>query len=219
MLKATGIDPKIHEYLLAHRSPDDAILEELRLETEHTTGPYAQMQISPEQGTFLGLLIAAIGARRVLEIGTFTGYSALCMARALPADGTLITCDRSEEWTGMARRYWQRAGVRDRIDLRLGAAADTLRTLPHEPAFDLAFIDADKKGYPLYFEECLARLRPNGIVVFDNAFLLGAVVDPANQSEDTLAIRRTNALVAADPRVEAVTIAVADGLLLARKRA
>jgi caffeoyl-CoA O-methyltransferase len=176
------------------------------------------MQIAPEQGTFMTMLARAIGARRAIELGTFTGYSAICIARALPQDGNLLCCDVSEEWTAMARRYWRRAGLDDRIELRLGPALETLRALPRAPEIDLVFIDADKPGYVAYYEELVPRLRPNGLIVFDNVLWSGSVADPAAQDDNTRALRELADHVCADTRVEAVMLAVADGLLLARKR-
>lgn len=217
MSKYTCVDAALHDYQLAHRTPDDAILRELRRETEEKTGPRAGMQIAAEQGTFLGLLVAAIGARQVIEIGTFTGYSALCMARALPPEGRLIACDVSEEYTVIARRYWKKAGVSDRIDLRLGPAAETLRSLPEDEVFDFGFIDADKEGYPIYYEEILSRLRPGGLIALDNVFWGGSVANPENREPSTLAIREINERVASDARVQSVMLAVSDGLTLARK--
>lgn len=217
MSKYTCVDAALHDYQLAHRTPDDAILRELRRETEERTGPRAGMQIAAEQGTFLGLLVAAIGARQVIEIGTFTGYSALCMARALPPEGRLIACDVSEEYTVIARRYWKKAGVSDRIDLRLGPAAETLRSLPEDEVFDFGFIDADKEGYPIYYEEILSRLRPGGLIALDNVFWGGSVANPENREPSTLAIREINERVASDARVQSVMLAVSDGLTLARK--
>ncbi len=217
MSKYTCVDAALHDYQLAHRTPDDAILRELRRETEERTGPRAGMQIAAEQGTFLGLLVAAIGARQVIEIGTFTGYSALCMARALPPEGRLIACDVSEEYTVIARRYWKKAGVSDRIDLRLGPAAETLRSLPDSEVFDFGFIDADKEGYPIYYEEILSRLRPGGLIALDNVFWGGSVANPENREPSTLAIREINERVASDARVQSVMLAVSDGLTLARK--
>lgn len=217
MSKYTCVDAALHDYQLAHRTPDDAILRELRRETEERTGPRAGMQIAAEQGTFLGLLVAAIGARQVIEIGTFTGYSALCMARALPPEGRLIACDVSEEYTVIARRYWKKAGVSDRIDLRLGPGAETLRSLPEDEVFDFGFIDADKEGYPIYYEEILSRLRPGGLIALDNVFWGGSVANPENREPSTLAIREINERVASDARVQSVMLAVSDGLTLARK--
>ena len=145
--KFTALTPALHDYLVAHSGPPDELLERLAAETESATDR-AIMQIAPEQGALMGLLCRAIGARRALELGTFTGYSAICVARALPADGTLIACDVSEEWTDIARRYWDEAGLADRIELRLGPASDTLAALEGSEPFDFAFIDADKTGYP-----------------------------------------------------------------------
>jgi len=218
-MKATGVEPAISEYLAAHRSADDALAEELRRETVERFRAQSRMLISAEQATLLRILVASSGARRALEVGTFTGYSALHVARALPADGLLIACDVSEEFTAVGRRYWARAGVEKRIDLRLGPAADTLRALPDEPALDFVFIDADKSNYHLYYEEALRRLRPSGLIAIDNTLWSGRVLaeSPADDA-DTLAIRKLNDFVASDPRVEAVLLAVGDGLMLARRR-
>ena len=216
--KVLPLDAALHAYLSAHRTPDDALLRELREETERRLGDQARMQIAPEQGTFLRMLVSAIGARRAVEVGTFTGYSALSIARGLASGGRLLCCDVSEEWTTMARRYWERAGVADRIELRIAPAADTLRAMPAEPVFDFAFIDADKAGYPVYYEEILRRLRPGGLIAVDNVLWGGAVVRADAQDADTNAIRRFNDLVVADDRVESVMLGVADGLTLVRKR-
>jgi caffeoyl-CoA O-methyltransferase len=217
MSKFISVDQALHSYILEHRSPDDDVLRALQDETGRL-GDRAKMQIAPDQGTFLRLLVAAIGARRAIEVGTFTGMSAICIARGLGAAGRLLCCDVSEEWTAIARRYWARAGVADRIELRLGPAADTLRSLPPEPAFDFGFIDADKAGYPVYYEEILKRLRPGGLITVDNVLWSGDVVLADKQDEDTQAIRRFNELVAADTRVDSVILPLADGLTLARKR-
>ena len=218
MAKATGFDEQLHAYLAAHRTPDDEILEALREETAKL-GPLARMQIAAEQGTFLGLLVAAIGAHQVLEVGTFTGYSALCMARGLPSEGRLLACDISTEWTAIGRRYWQKAGVADRIELVIGPAIDTLRALPREERFDLAFVDADKSGYHDYYEEILPRLRSGGLIAVDNVLWGGRVLGDADseRSDDTRAIRAFNDHVAADRRVQSVMIGISDGLTLARK--
>ncbi len=218
MPKFTPLDDRLYDYMLAHRSREDPILAELRSETRETLGRLAIMQVAPEQGAFLELLVAATGASQVVEVGTFTGYSALCMARALPPGGRLLCCDVSEEWTAIARRYWQKAGVADRVELRLGPAAETLRGLPEGEWVDLAFIDADKPNYLAYYEELLARLRPGGLILLDNVLWFGAVLNPDDTSENTVAIRAVNDFVAGDERVEAVMLAVADGLTLARKR-
>ena len=211
----TAVDDSLFAYLLAHRSPDDALLRDLQAETAgHTQG---RMQIAPDQGTLLRVLVGALGVKRAIEIGTFTGMSSICIARGLPPGGRLLCCDVSQEFTSIARRYWERAGLLDRIELRIGPALETLRALPREPGFEFAFIDADKTSYAEYYEELLPRLRVAGLIAVDNVLWHGAVVDPTAQDADTQAIRRFNDRVAADPRVESVMIAVADGLTLARK--
>ncbi len=216
--KSFFLSPEMHDYLVAHGTPPDPVLRELIEETRRL-GPVALMQIPPEQGALLTLLTRAVGARRVLEVGTFTGYSALCLARGLPEDGRLLACDVSDEWTAIARRYWEKAGVADRIELRLGPATETLRALPEDPVFDLAFLDADKESYPTYYEEILGRLRPNGLLLVDNVLWMGRVIDPAADDPHTSHIRAFNDRVAGDARVERVMLAVADGLTLIRKRA
>ncbi len=218
MAKATGLDPTLHGYLIEHRSADDAVLEALREETRAATGRRAGMQVAPEQGTFLRILVAAIGARRAVEVGTFTGYSALSIARGLPEDGRLLCCDVSEAWTAIALRYWEKAGIADRIELRLGPAADTLRSLPDEEVFDFAFIDADKTGYRTYYDEILRRLRPGGLIAIDNVLWGGAIVDAGIQDENTVALRELNDFIPTDPRVDSVMLALSDGLTLVRKR-
>lgn len=216
-IKSLGVSPEVHEYLVLHGTPPDNVQRELIEETRRLGG-ISMMQVAPEQGAFLTLFARAIGARRAIEVGTFTGYSSLCIARGLAAGGKLVTCDVSDEWTLVARRYWEKAGVADRIELRLGPGAETLRALPAEPVFDLGFIDADKGGYPVYYEEILARLRPNGVILVDNVLWTGRVADGSAQDEMTVAIRRFNDQVAADPRVECVMVPIADGLTLLRKR-
>ncbi len=217
MAKYTPVTEALHEYMLAHRTQDDPLLEELRRETREKFGRASGMQIAAEQGTFLAMLVSLMGAKRVLEVGTFTGYSSLCMARALPHDGLLIACDVSGEFTAMARRYWEKAGVADRIELRLGPAVETLSAMPPEPVFDLAFVDADKPSYPVYYEQILERLRPGGLLAIDNVFWSGQVVRPEDQSESTVALRETNDRIADDERVQSVMLAVSDGLTLVRK--
>jgi caffeoyl-CoA O-methyltransferase len=216
MSKFVSLDDSLYAYLAAHRTADDAVLEELQAETARL-GDSAVMQISPDQGTFLSLLVAAIGARRALEIGTFTGMSALRIARALPPDGKLLACDVSAEWTAIGRKYWHKAGVADRIELVLGPASETLRALPAEPAFDFAFLDADKTGYLGYYEQVLPRLRPNGLLAVDNVLWSGRVIRDSEQDEDTRALRAFNDRVAADRRVQSVMVPIADGLTLIRK--
>jgi caffeoyl-CoA O-methyltransferase len=215
--KSFHLTPEIHAYLVAHGTPPDPVLRDLAEETTRL-GPIAMMQIAPEQGAFMMLLARAIGAKRAVEVGTFTGYSALCIARGLPEEGQLLACDVSEEWTAIARRYWERAGVTKKIELRLGPAGSTLRALPLEPRFDLGFIDADKPSYPSYYEEILLRLRPGGLILVDNVLWFGRVADPAADDDQTRAIRAFNDAVAADPRVDCVMLAVSDGLTILRKR-
>jgi len=214
--KFLTLDAKLYDYMVAHGHNDDPVLYELGKETQEL-GRRARMQIAPEQGRLMTLIASAIGARRAIEVGTFTGYSAICIARALPPDGSLLCCDVSEEWTSIARRYWEQAGVADRITLKLAPAVDTLRALPMQQVFDFAFIDADKSGYLNYYEEILRRTRPGGLILADNVLRGGAVIDPARDDEDTRAIRAFNDFVVADQRVEMVMVSVADGLTIARK--
>ncbi|WP_406725450.1 class I SAM-dependent methyltransferase [Streptomyces sp. GD-15H] len=215
-----SLDERLHDYVRAVSLRDDDVLRDLRAETAGMPMLRAMLAL-PEEAQFLALLVRLTGARDVLEVGTFTGYSSLCMARALPADGTLVTCDNSERWTRIATRYWQRAGVADRIVLRLADAGETLDRLVAERgtgSFDLAFIDADKANYPRYYEQCLTLLRPGGLVVVDNTLFFGRVADPAAQDADTRAIRELNARLRDDDRVEISLLTVADGLTLAHKR-
>jgi len=214
--KFTALTPALYEYLLAHNPSQDEALRALEVETA-ALGPISMMQIAREQGAFLTLLARLLGARQAVEIGTFTGYSAISIARGLAPGGRLLCCDVSEEWTAIARRYWARAGVADRIELRLAPALETLRSLPDASEIDLAFIDADKTSYLSYYEELLPRLRRGGLIVFDNVLWGGQVADPSNREESTVALRALNDFVARDTRVEAVMIPVADGLTLVRK--
>jgi len=215
--KSFHLSPEVHAYLVSHGTPPDEIQRALIEETQRLGG-ISLMQIAPEQGAFMTLLTRAIGARRAVEVGTFTGYSALCIARGLPEDGHLLCCDVSAEWTAIGRRYWDRAGVGKRIELRLGPAAETLRALPPDPVLDLAFVDADKPSYPVYYEEILKRLRPGGLILVDNVLWMGRVADPSADDEQTQAIRGFNDRVAADARVDCVMLPLADGLTLLRKR-
>jgi caffeoyl-CoA O-methyltransferase len=215
--KYIALNPDLYSYVVAHGKNSDPLLEELAEETARL-GRISAMQITAEQGTFMSLLAAAIGARSAVEVGTFTGYSSICVARALPSDGRLLCCDVSAEWTTIARRYWDRAGVTSKITLKLAPALDTLRALPPDYSFDFAFIDADKSGYRGYYEEILRRTRIGGVILFDNVLWNGAVIDPADQSEDTRAIRELNEFLVTDPRVDTVLLPIADGLTLCRKR-
>ncbi|MGX7829276.1 O-methyltransferase [Actinokineospora sp. 24-640] len=212
------LSDELSDYLLAHSSPADALLRELAEETARDFPDLLSMQISHDEGEFLTMLVRIAGARRAVEVGVFTGYSSLCIARGLPTDGTLLACDVSEEWTAVARRYWERAGVADRIDLRIAPAIETLRALPSAPELDIAFIDADKVSYPDYYEEIVPRLRPGGLVLLDNVLRGGRVLDPDPADEATAAIMRTNDLVVADPRVDCVMLPLRDGVTIARKR-
>ncbi|MDJ1138358.1 O-methyltransferase [Streptomyces iconiensis] len=211
------VNPALEDYLLAHCTPADDLLRDLVEET-HAASPGTKMQISHDEGEFLSMLVRLTGARFAVEVGVFTGYSSICIARGLPADGRLLACDVSEEWTAIARRYWKRAGLTDRIDLRLAPAAETLRALPQEPAVDFAFIDADKVGYPTYYEELVPRMRTGGLIVLDNVLREGRVIDPAVQDAADIAIRQTNDTITADDRVESVMLPVRDGVTLVRKR-
>jgi predicted O-methyltransferase YrrM len=209
--------PQIADYADAHSSPPDELQRRLIAETA-ALGRAAGMQISPIQGAFMELLVRAVGARRVLEVGTFTGYSALCMARGLPDDGRLLCCDVNAAWTAIGRRYWDEAGVGHKIDLRLGPAVTTLRALPAGEQFDLAFVDADKSGYPDYIAEIVPRLRRGGLILVDNTLRSGTVADPKVTDDDTASMRRFNDAVAGDERLSSVLLPIADGLTFLQKR-
>lgn len=215
--KTVAVTPEVHEYLVAHGSPPDAVQRALIAATQEL-GAVAGMQIAPEQGAFMTLLARLVDARFAVEVGTFTGYSALSIARGLAPGGRLLCLDVSEEWTAIGRRHWAEAGVDDRIELRIGPAEDALRALPADPPIDLAFVDADKGGYRTYYDLLVDRLRPGGLVLLDNVLWGGAVVDPANREADTEAIRAVNDHVAADERVDVVMLPIADGLTIARRR-
>ena len=219
MVKSSFLDEKVRGYILDHTVREPEILRELREETSKI--PMAGMQISADQGQFMALLVQLIGAKRCLEIGTFTGYSSLAVALALPEEGRMICCDVSEEWTAMARRYWQRAGVAHKIDLRIGPALQTLDTMLASGGaggFDFAFIDANKTSHDDYYERCMQLVRPGGLIGVDNSLWGGAVADLADQSADTVAIRALNAKLQQDQRVTTSLLAVGDGLMLAHKR-
>ncbi len=216
--KFISLDSKLYDYVVAHGRNNDPILAELAEETARELGSIAGMQIAPEQGTFMALLASAIGARSAIEVGTFTGYSALCVARALLPDGQLLCCDVNAQWTRIAQRYWERAGVAARITLKLAPALDTLRALSSSTTFDFAFIDADKSNYRNYYEEILKRTRAGGLILIDNVLWNGEVLNPANHTEDTRAIRELNDFLVNDNRVDVVMLAVADGLTICRKK-
>ena len=210
------VDPAINDYLVAHSEPADDVLRDLAEETHRELARQSGMQISHDEGELLTMLVRLTGARQAVEVGTFTGYSSICIARGLPADGHLLCCDVSEEYTSVARRYWERAGVTDKIELQIAPAVETLQALPSEPALDFAFIDADKTGYPAYVEEILPRLRPGGLMVLDNMLRDGRVLDP--ESDDDRAIHELNEALVVDERVDVVLLPVRDGVSLARKR-
>lgn len=210
---------ELYGYLLETTVREPEVLARLRRETASL--PSGGMQISPEQGQLMALLIELTGAKRTLEVGVFTGYSSTVVALALPADGRIVACDVSEEWTSIARRYWREAGVEQKIELHLRPAVATLDALlagGEAASFDFAFIDADKTSYDAYYERCLTLLRPGGLLAVDNSLWSGAVADGRDQNESTRAIRQLNAKIAADSRVSASLVPIGDGLYLARKR-
>jgi len=213
--KSFQLSPAIHAYLIEHGTPPDSVKQAL-IEATSELGGISIMQIAPEQGAFMTLLARLMGARRVIEVGTFTGYSTLCLAEGLPPDGRVIACDTSEEWTSIGAAHWEKAGVRERIDLRIGPALETLRSLPRERSFDLAFIDADKPNYGAYFEELLGLIRPGGAILVDNVLWMGGVLDAETDDANTVAIRKFNDEVRNDARVECVMLPISDGLTLAR---
>ena len=207
----------VRAYSAAHSSwRPDPVVRDLQARTHELGGP-AGMQIGDDQGQLLTLLTRLVGARRALEVGTFTGYSSLCIARGLAEGGTLICCDISEEWTAIGQDAWRAAGVADRIDLRIAPALETLRSLPTEPVLDLVFIDADKGGYADYWSELVPRVRPGGLLLADNVLWSGEIADDTKSGENLEALRAFNDLVAADERVEVVMLTAFDGLTIARK--
>ncbi len=207
----------VHRYLLDNSEPLDEVQLDLIAETA-AMGGISSMQIAPEQGAFMTMLTQLMGVTSAIEVGTFTGYSALSIARGLPPGGRLLCLDVSEEWTDIARRYWQRAGVEDRIELRLGPALETLQSLPPEPAYDLAFVDAHKPEYPAYVEELAPRMRPNGLVIVDNVLRDGRVIPGRETDEADAMIQSFNRAVAADQRFDTLLMPLADGLTLLRRR-
>ena len=217
--QSIGLPDELHEYLLSVSLREPEVMQRLREETaEH---PRSNMQIAPEQGQFLQFLVQLIGARRTIEVGVFTGYSALAVASVLPPTGTLVACDVSEEYTTVARRYWEEAGVADRIDLRIAPAEETLAALiddGQDGTFDFSFIDADKEGYDTYYEQSLRLLRPGGVIALDNVFRSGRVADPDVEDESVRAIQRLNEKIHDDERVDLSVLPLADGVTLAMKR-
>jgi caffeoyl-CoA O-methyltransferase len=215
--RSEQISQHLNAYMTAHSTPPDAVLRELEAETAQRYPNETGLAIPPEEGTLLTLLTSMTGARSAIEIGTFTGYSSICIARGLASDGHLLCCDINEEWTSVARKYWEKAGLAGRIELRLGPALDTLRSLPETEQFDLAFIDADKQGYPAYWSEVVPRVRKGGVILVDNTFSHGRVLDAGNDNPLVIAVRDMNDHAAADPRVDLVMVPIGDGLTIARK--
>jgi len=215
--KFTALTPDLHDYLVDRGAREDEVLARVREETA-ALGDVAVMQVSPDQGAFLRLLVLAIGARSAIELGTFTGYSAICIARGLPADGELVCCELDPERADVARHNLEAAGVAERADVRVGPALETLQAIPEEPAFDFAFIDADKPGYPAYYEAVLPRLRSGGLIAIDNVLMGGRVLEPAADDASALSIDALNRAIEVDDRVDVAMLGVADGLTLARKR-
>jgi caffeoyl-CoA O-methyltransferase len=211
------VTDEVRDYAAGHGSwPPDEVVERLRAKTQ-TLGGVAGMQIGDDQGQLLTMMARLVGARRAVEVGTFTGYSALCIARGLAEGGTLLCCDISAEWTAIGVRAWEEAHLRDRIELRIAPALQTLRALPQEEVIDLAFIDADKAGYAGYWDELVPRVRPGGVLLADNVLWSGRVVDQNDTDDDTEALRAFNTMVADDARVEVVLLTAFDGLTIARK--
>jgi caffeoyl-CoA O-methyltransferase len=211
------VTDKVRQYAVSHGSwtPDEAV-KQLHTDTA-ALGDVAAMQIGDDQGQLLTILTRLIGARRAVEVGTFTGYSSLCIARGLAEGGTLLCCDVSREWTDMAQQAWRREGLADRIELRIAPGVDTLRSLPPDPDIDLVFIDADKPGYATYWTELVPRVRPGGLLLADNVLWSGEIVEPAPDDDNLTALRSFNDLVAGDDRVEVVILTAFDGLTIARK--
>jgi predicted O-methyltransferase YrrM len=219
MLNRLNINGGLSKYVFDVSVQETDCLRRLREET--ATMPLAEMQIVPEEGQLLAFLVRLLGVRKALEIGVFTGYSSLWTAMALPADGSLVACDISKEWTDIAQRYWREAAIEDRIDLRLGPALETLNNLfieGHGESFDFAFIDSDKENYPAYFECCIQLVRPGGLIVLDNMLRSGEVIDPTITETGTVQIRRLNECIKRDQRIFSCLLPVADGLQLVMKR-
>jgi caffeoyl-CoA O-methyltransferase len=218
MSKFTALNDELHEYMVRVGSRQDELLARLQAETDREEGDLAVMQIAADQGAFMELLTRAIGARRAIEVGTFTGYSAICVARGLGDGGELVCCELDPDRAEVARRWIAEAGLADRVEVRVGPASETLRDLPPDEAFDLAFIDADKPGYDDYYEQCLGRLRRGGLVILDNVLLSGRVLDPPDGDESAAAMAALNERLESDDRVDLAMVGIADGLTIARKR-
>ena len=213
--RSEQISLHLNAYLTAHSTPPDAVLRELATETAERYPNEVGLQVAPELGTFLTLLTRLARARTAIEVGTFTGYSSICLARGLADGGKLLCCDVSQEWTSVARKYWEKAGLADRIELRIGSALDTIRALPETEQFDVAFIDADKLSYPKYWSELVPRVRSGGAIMVDNTFSHGRVLDAGNDNPSVIAVRTMNDLAAADERVELVMVPIGDGVTVA----
>lgn len=216
--KHVQLTDDLHAYLVAHSTPPDDVLSRLIDATAEKAGPFSMMQIAPEQGAFLTWIVRALGVRRAIEVGTFTGYSALCIARGLPDDGALTCLDVSDEWTSVGVPFWEEAGVSSKIDLVLGPAVDSLSQMPSEPTFDFAFIDADKPNYAAYLDLLLPRLTDRGVIAVDNVLWSGNVIDESADDENTLAIRAFNDAVAADDRLDIAMLPLSDGVTLITRR-
>jgi caffeoyl-CoA O-methyltransferase len=214
--KFTPLTDELHDYMVAHGARQDEVLRRVQAQTA-AMGEISRMQIAADQGAFMTLLARLLGAREAIELGTFTGYSAICIARGLAPGGRLIACELSEEYAEIAARNLAEAGVADRVEIRIGPALETLAAIPERELFDLGFIDADKPAYPGYYEEILARLRPNGVILVDNVLWGGAVLTESDD-DNTVTIQSFNDMVAADDRVESTILALGDGLTVARKR-
>jgi caffeoyl-CoA O-methyltransferase len=212
------LDERIAAYCSAHTTPPDDVQRDLIAATAEKTGRAMRMQIGADQGTFMQMLTALSGARHAVEVGTFTGYSALCIARGLPDDGQLLCCDVSDEWTSIGRPFWERAGVAHKIELKIGPGLDTLRALPKDAVIDVAFVDADKPNYRNYYDELLPRLRPNGLLMVDNTLWSGRVLDPQADDNDSVLMAAFNDMVMGDDRVATTLLPIGDGLTLIRKR-
>lgn len=219
MSRVSVAKPEIADYVVAHSTRPDVIQQALIEDTTEKVGAMSIMQIGPDQGAFMSILAATMQPKFAVEVGTFTGYSALCIARGLAPGGRLLCCDISDEWTSIGRPHWEAAGVADQIDLKLAPALETLQALPTEPTIDFAFIDADKGGYQGYYDEILARLSPRGVILIDNTLWSGAVLpDSGAEDDNTIALRKLNDFIAADERVEVVQLTVGDGITMVRRR-